>query len=87
MSLDKISLDEFLLAFTETLTRVNRSLQQRAYNDATGASDLRIKGGAIRVNAVPVLKDETVDGKKITRIYLKLNGFEIKKILSFEVDL
>jgi hypothetical protein len=88
MSLDKISLDELLLAFTETLIRVNRSLrQQDARNDAAGASGLRIKGGVIRANAAPILKDETVEGKKITRIYLKLNGFETKKALSFEVNL
>jgi hypothetical protein len=85
MSSDRVSLDDLLLAFTGTLVHVNRSLQQQ--DAGNGATGLRIKGGAIRVNAIPVLKDETVDGKKITRIYLKLNGFEAKKTLSFEVNL
>jgi hypothetical protein len=85
MSLDRISLDDLLFAFTGTLVRVNRSLQQQ--DAGNGASGLRIKGGVIRVNAAPILKDETVDGKKITRIYLKLNGFEVKKTLGFEVNL
>jgi hypothetical protein len=83
MSLDKISLDDLLLAFTGTLARVNRSLGQRDGN----MPGLRIKGGAIRVKAVPILKDETAGAEKITRIYLKLNGFETKKTLSFEVTL
>jgi hypothetical protein len=83
MSLDKISLDDLLLAFTETLVRVNRGLGRRD----GGAPGLRIKGGAVRVNAAPILKDETVEGKKITRIYLKLNGFEAKKTFGFEVTL
>ena len=88
MSFDRISLDDLLLAFTGALVRVNRRLRQRdAGNGATGAPGLRIKGGAIRVSAVPILKDETVDGEKITRIYLKLGGFEAKKTLSFEVNL
>jgi hypothetical protein len=85
MSLDRISLDDLLLAFTETLVRVNRGLGRR--DGGGGAPGLRIKGGAIKVNAAPVLKDETVEGQKITRIYLKLNGFEAKKTFGFEVTL
>ena len=85
MSFDRISLDDLLLAFTGALVRVNRRLRQR--DAGNGATGLRIKGGAIRVSAVPILKDETVDGEKITRIYLKLGGFEAKKTLSFEVNL
>jgi hypothetical protein len=81
-------LDELLCAFTGALVRVNHSLRrQDAGNGASGAAGLRIKGGVIRVSAIPILKEETVDGEKITRIYLKLNGFEAKKILSFEVNL
>jgi hypothetical protein len=84
MSLDRISLDDLLLAFTGALVRVNRGLQRDAGH---GAPVLRIKGGTIRVSAVPILKEETVEGKKITRIYLKLGGFNAKKMLGFEVAL
>jgi hypothetical protein len=88
MSFDRISLDDLLLAFTGTLVRVNRSLRQRdAGNGAGGVPGLGIKGGAIRVTAAPVLKEETVDGEKITLIYLKLGGFEAKKTFGFEVTL
>jgi hypothetical protein len=85
MSFDKVLLDDLLLGFTGALVSVNRSLQQQ--DAGNGAPGLRIKGGVIKVNAVPILKDETVDGKKIMRIYLKLSGLEAKKTLSFEVNL
>jgi hypothetical protein len=101
MTITSIALDDLVTAFTDALAEANRKIEERCevyrnqlkekYGEDARVfyrqgNVLRIKGGAIKVTAQPLIKEEKVNKIPVHRIYLKFGGLN-RKELTFEVVL